>query len=218
MVLSAASNWLKKRQDQDAATRRRPGSPPPTRVPRPGPAPTAPPRPAAPSSGVDWAEELRRLLEGEPTEVMPPPTPPSPPTPAAAPAQTRTAPPMPPPPLEGLPVPTTSRVSFPRAPIASDEAPAPGFELATMEASQAAYQGAAALPVRSTRRLQRVVEQTARPTPASPLPHSPAGPPEAITVLAQLRQPRTTRQAILAAVILGPPKALETSPSSSLFF
>lgn len=86
-----------------------------------------------------------------------------------------------------------------------------------MEASRAAYQGAAKLPIRSARRLQRVVEQTARPAPAAPLARSPA-PPEAITVLAQLRQPRTTRQAILAAVILGPPKALETSPSSSLFF
>jgi len=211
MTISAISNWLKRRNEQTNHTPPAPVQPPEaTGQGSPAPRPVR----QAPRPISDWEAELRRLLEGE---TAPPPTPPPPPP---LPAQPRTAPapatsptraPSNPPVIHtGLPVPTERGVEFPSKREALDDAPAPAFQLAPMQQSAAAYLRGSTVDAEATLRVEDAARQAANAVPTPVRPHHRQFSPEAAFVIAQLRNPRTTRQVVIASLILAPPKALES--------
>ena len=230
ILLSALSNWLKQRKEQES--RRKQGKPTPVQA-RGHPTQPAPvnhevPPPARPT---DWQEELRRLLAGE-TEAPPAPPPALPPavpsTPPPVPARETTpaSRPSPAPPVLA-PAPFLRRTSLPvpssvEAPVLIppgshlppeaeelDAEPAPTFVLAPLQTSAAAYGRASQLDDETAAHMQDVVRRTEQAMPADQATRHTALPAETALVLAQLRHPRTARQAVLASMILGPPKALE---------
>lgn len=228
ILLSAVSNWIKKKQGHLPDTwpeeptpprpmvppqsQRLPGSPAPTgQSGQRRPAGEAPPKP---SPMMDWEEELRKLLGEEIPTITPKSAPPPPPPVVVqrAPEPVRR---VPSPPVltpeeisesQGLPVPTRSRVRFPQvAPSSLDTAPAPVFELARMEESARAAERAAA------------VHHDTRPSanPAMDLALLQARKlrsPDGTKVVSMLRNHATLRQSFLASVVLGPPMAMERDP------
>lgn len=218
LLLSGVSNWLKRRQaEKEEAELQR------TQPPRPaGPHP-APPPPPAERPALNWEEELRRLLSGESEPPSPPPVrrvePPPPPVMAP--------PPLAPKPMVAAPAPRTaapptidedSDVTPLRLPAGTHFAPtaesldsenAPEFELATMAESADAYRRASQLQAHTEARLQQILAQTSNAVPVEPRTTLRGRSPDVAQVVAQFRHPRTARQAILASVILNPPKALE---------
>jgi hypothetical protein len=221
-AITGLSNWLQqRRKDKEAGwpPERRPLAPPRPGSPesRPGPPPVTAPPPPRPA--FNWEEELRRLLEGEPSapptvEAAPPPTPSPTPPPPVRPTPVPAAPAEAPPPRPARPLakplaPPRSPVRFPEEAEALDEAPAPSFQLAAMEQSAAAHKRASRLDIQTTARLQAVAARTAEPVPAQPAARLRGRSAEAAQVVGQLRHPRSARQVVLASVILGPPKALE---------
>ncbi len=201
IAFSIFSGWMKKRaqnqeehgepaesplEPKDAAAPPLPSEP---RTPQPSPRPSRP---------MNWEEELRRLLQGEEEETTPPPQP----RPPAPPVVTRLPVPAPPPP-------SPARTLFPPAPLPTTvPIPATVVEppLARLVLSAEAYQRAGQLRATASERLVKVGE----------LERSKAAPvvvcPSSVDVQAArnlLRQPRTLRQAIMASVILRPPKALD---------
>ncbi len=225
ILLSAASNWLKKRQGHlpdtwpEEPTPPRPMVPPQSERPpsrpdlsgQPGQSRPAGEVPPKPRPMVDWEEELRKLLGEEVPTVTPKPVP-TPPPPVVIHRMPEPMKHVPSPPVltaeeisesQGLPVPTRSRVRFPQvAPGSLDTAPAPAFELARMEESARAAERAAA------------VHHDTRPSknPAMDLAVLQARKlrsPDGIKVVSMLRNHATLRQAYLASIVLGPPMAME---------
>lgn len=208
LLLSAVGNWLKTRKgqapegwgDEDGP------APPPRRPGQPAPGePASPPGPL-----FDLERELRRMLGQEPE---PPPTPP----PVLAPASPRETPvsPVSPSPVlaerrdEGpVLVPFPPATEFPKASPAKETGGVSGFDLVPLEESRPAYHRAAPLDAAAQAGFGAVKPGTppaAFPKFTGRVPRSP----EVASVLASLRNPRTAREAILASVILGPPRSLE---------
>jgi hypothetical protein len=198
-AIAAVSSWLKKRQRGDHET---------------GPAPPPPRRPGSKPAG--WEEELRRLLEGdEPTS--PPPMPPRPPPVPTVPAPKRVfTPPKAVTPAEEmerglaveLPTLTQSAQSYQRASQLEQQVEQFMQRRAALSTSAAAFERASQLDVKVSEHLRQVVEQT--PTPARvPGRRLWVRSPDAAQAVALLRHPPSLRSALLASVILGPPKALE---------
>lgn len=211
LAISALGNWLKTRKGQGAEgpgdqetpgpLPRRPGAP------ARGPTETGP----APEPVFDLERELRRMFGQEPDA---PPTPPPPvlaPKPVAPPASPprRTAREI----REGLdeeyvPLTLPETTHFPKTARALDQAGSPAFELAQLEESRTAYQRASSLESAVQTKLDAV-----RPGGTHALDpefaRSVARSAELAQVLSSLRHPRTARQAILASVILGPPRGSE---------
>jgi hypothetical protein len=78
---------------------------------------------------------------------------------------------------------------------------------AGLATSASAYARASQLNLKVAERLRQVAEQT----PRLPVPHRERSlAPESVAVRALLHDRRAARSAILAAVILGPPRSLET--------
>lgn len=207
VLLSGLSNWLKQRQSRrqeaelDGARGTGQGEPA-------GPPPLLPPR--SPEAS-DWEKELRRLL-GEEPEPMPPR--PVLPPPLSQPVLT-----SPPPPREqvagqtadwtsletgGKPFLVSAETELESAAEhagSSEEEEYGEAPLAPLAELSAAWRHAGHVPGGSTPVQQAVV--------------SPARggvrliSPEIARVRAQLHRPRTAREAILAAVIMGPPRGLE---------
>ena len=90
-----------------------------------------------------------------------------------------------------------------------ESAPAPGQELATLAPADDAYAMAAGLETRVAAHLREVDEGIANASPDHVRERSGGRSAEMEQVLALLRQPKTARQAVMASVILGPPRALE---------
>ena len=214
-LLSALFNWIKRRAEEKQS------GAPPAIPPRPGehPAPATAPTTAAKS----WEEELKRLLEGESPVFTP-----SPPPPVAPPVIVTV-----PPPVLG-----PGRASVTRRTAAvepwSEESDAPSRPLATLRESEAAlrrgstldrrtgerlqkaqslataeaaYSSASQLHERVAARMRHVVDHT-REVGAAPLEirrHHVA----ATATLALLQSPLSARQAIVTALVLAPPKAME---------
>lgn len=88
-----------------------------------------------------------------------------------------------------------------------ESAPAPSQELATLAAD--AYAMAAGLETRVAAHLREVDEGIANASPDHVRERSGGRSAEIEQVLALLRRPETARQAVMASVILGPPRALE---------
>lgn len=90
-----------------------------------------------------------------------------------------------------------------------ESAPAPSQELATLAPADDAYALAACLETRVAAHLREVDEGIANASPDHVRERSGGRSAEMEQVLALLRQPKTARQAVMATVILGPPRALE---------
>ena len=98
----------------------------------------------------------------------------------------------------------------PRGPVRPPiYAPAPSQELATLAPTNDAYALAAGLETRVAAHLREVDEGIANASPDHVRERSGGRSAEMEQVLALLRQPKTARQAVMATVILGPPRALE---------
>ncbi len=90
-----------------------------------------------------------------------------------------------------------------------ESAPAPSLELATLAPADDAYAMAAGLETRVAAHLREVDEGIANASPDHVRERTGGRSAEMEQVLALLRQPKTARQAVMASVILGPPRALE---------
>jgi hypothetical protein len=219
VLLSAASNWLKQRQE-----RRQEDEHPERPRARPGEAAAPPPLPLPPESGpTDWEKELRRLFGEDPD--APPPSPPrtvpAPPVVTTSPVPTsrQPVPAIPrsvtPPPIESEPeiepIQLPAGTHFAPTAKALDGEAAPEFVLAPLAESASALQRAGQLQEDAIARLQRASFLAFQHAPARPQARQPRTSPEIARVRAQLRQPRTAREVILATVLLGPPRALDTA-------
>ena len=184
-----------------------------------GPPPPLPSRRGtpAPSKPTNWEEELRRLLEGE--EPAPPPA--RRPPPVDSPRPTPKPPPIPrtPAPAVGeegemekglaveLPKLAESTRSYQRAKALDRKVEEHLRQSAGLATSASAYARASRLDLKVAEHLRQVTEQT----PRLPVPHRERSlAPESVVVRAMLHDRRAARSAILAAVILGPPRSLET--------
>ncbi len=195
IVLSALSNWIKQRKGQPVE--------PPEEEP-PGtpwrPAPSHPETEKTPPAPFDLERELRRMFGEEPPPPQPPPPEIVPAEPAAA--------PHPPPVLAGFPPQTA-------APSVAMPGEAVSPELAKLAEARAAMERAASLDEAALARLEAAKALTEQARAEAPQLHRMfRRAPEVTAVLEALRTPRTARQAILAAVILGPPKALDEAPAA----
>lgn len=220
IAISALSTWLKNRNPEGTDD----SLPPPPRIPRRGEQ-NRPAQPAREAKPVSWEEELRRLLENE--------------TPAAPPAKPIVAerrapepPPIPPAVLTPPPVPQKRRFVAEESESADDGGLAVDMPtLARAESSQsyasqiddraaeklrqggafaeanASFARASQLHELTAARMRHVTEQTpammAVKTRASRTS-------EGARVSAMLRHPESVRTAIVASVILGKPKAMES--------
>ncbi len=222
ILISAISNWLKKRgivepDDETRPLPPRPGPRPPGE-PIPGSTPTA--RPIA----IDWQKELSDLLGGETVHAPPPRSLAVPPP--LQPAEATSAPP--PTPLERTIPPSVS---------------APGEEsggrLGRLAESAAAYERAAALERQVSGELREVEQETEtissydrarelarqvsgemrevdQETETFTVPEVASkrrpGAPEITPALALLKRPDSARQAFIVSQIFGPPKSLQSVP------
>ncbi|MDH7502617.1 MAG: hypothetical protein QHJ82_07895 [Verrucomicrobiota bacterium] len=236
VLLSALSNWLKQKKELEQQRRRNLQGPPVVagRSPQGRPAPTSqPPQPVLPPK-LDWEEQLRRLLEGDvgapEPEVVAEPVPTS-----AEPAPKKSVPPplipqtgpmkpqehvqqapaergVPPGPSQVAPSPVSPAAS----PPAKAEQPYTGTsvsaELAKLEASAAAYKRAAELAAQTAAKLEEIARL--RGVGGYARSRVPTGgvSPEVQQVREMLGNPRSASQALIAAVILGPPRALKETP------
>jgi len=214
-LISALSNWLKKRHDEAERAQHLP-TPPPLAADQPA-TEAAPARPT-------WQEELRRLLEGN---LSAPETPPRPPiAQEPAPSVAHRAPPMtvpaPEPVTESrwagreeelvppLVLPTGTHFPAGREPAPTAAEPSgPPFELEHMEASAAAYERGQHVQEAAIVRLHEVAARTKSARPDRPPPRPAGRSTQARELAVRLHNPVTARQAILAAVVLGTPRSLE---------
>lgn len=180
--------WQRKRQSGQAE---KPGAPPP-------PSETAPRPTAMPG---DWEEELRRLLQGE----SPQPTAPPPPTPPPRAHQPEPAP-APPPLVARL---EPARTARPPRESVDEAAPAPTADLAHLTESASAYRRASSLEELAQAQIHTATARTEHPVSFAPPSHRNEPVPEVAQVLQALQHPHTARQAMVGAIILGPPRGLE---------
>jgi hypothetical protein len=173
------------------------------------PAPSAPsgPRPLSP-----WEQELERVLRGERRPAAPPPLPQydAPPVPViVSPAYPR---PLPEPPLEAFP-PLLSREAINESGDLEaadlESAPMPTAPLASLESAATAYLRGSTLDRRVAGEMTRVDQRIAHAAPTA-VPVNQGMSPDLRALIAGLRRPATARQAIIASLILGKPRALET--------
>lgn len=208
MLLSALGQWMKQRKAQspDTSEDEHPASP----LGRRDATGRQPPPPLRPRPLFDLEGELRRLLGEEPEA---PPAPAPPPIPRQAPGVPPTISPRPvtmsEPEDEFVPVSLPKGTHFPKPAPDLDAEPAPAFDLAAMAESASAYQRGGAVDTTAETKVQAARMQTAHARPDAPPIKARGRSPEAAAVVALLRQPRTARQAILASVILSPPKGIE---------
>ena len=188
LVIAIISSWLKKKQaPEDEAW---PGQ---SSGPQQGP---ARPRPK-PSS---WEEELRKLLEGD--EPAPPPRPP----PVIVHEKPR---PAGPPPVMPRPIPTPRPLPAARpAPLVAQDEQDIGLpvRLPSLTQSSEAYQRASQIDLQVAERLRQIGQQVTRHTGAQ---KAEVVSTDILLGKAMLRERTSLRGAIVASVILGPPKAFE---------
>jgi len=196
VVIAAIATWFKKLgQPKDADDD--------SRTPRPmnpqgQPRPSSTPRPQ--SRPVSWEEELRRLLEGE-APAAPPPMRPPPVVISQAPrAIPVTPPPLPRPAYAPQPQPFMG--SPPPVPVSFE---APPRQLATLAESSQAYERASTLGSTVSQYIESVPGQAVQLTRVVRNQTSP----ELIAAVSLFKNAQSARQAIIASIILGPPKALE---------
>ena len=219
-AFSALSNYLQKRR-QAERQREAARNPPPT-TPRAGQTrpttPATPPRSVRPAS---WEEELRRLLEGE-TPAAPPPI--RPPPPIAAPPnapRTITLPQLRPAVPAPAPSPVRPAVVRPAVVRMPEASPAPlpvptvtslgSRDLASMSQSREAYERARQLAQQTAARIEKVPTQRVQLTTVTRAKASE----ELSQAVAMFNNSRAARQAVIASLVLGAPRALEPADAGS---
>jgi hypothetical protein len=193
VVLSLLHAWWKKRQEAgEDESNPWPGYPPRHK-------PTAPsaPRPAPPPSpAASWEEELRRLLQGEePARPAPPPV---------VVQQPRSAPPPLPRGAATRPAPAPHPIFVEQ--VDPDMEKGLPVKMPSLEQSAQAYLHASQLESRVAAHMQRVDQQV---TTHQKLESKKEISPAIRQAVALVRQRQSQRAAILAGIILGPPKAVE---------
>lgn len=156
--------------------------PPPLR--RPGNPSTGRPAPA-PSPAASWEEELRRLLQGEQQPRRTPP-----------PVVIQVPPPLPPPVRRPAPVPQSD----------PDMDRGLSVRMPTLEHSAQAFLRASNLESKVAEHMQRVGQQVAS---HKKLELKKEVAPAIRQALSLVRNRQSQRAAIIAGIVLGPPKALE---------
>jgi hypothetical protein len=147
---------------------------------------------APPQRAPSWEEELKRLLEGKTAE--PPPSPPVPP-----PILVQRPRPAPPPPVSIPEEFSESTYSREHSPVEVTFKPLP-----TLTESVHTIQEATSLEQKVQQHLR---EATEKPVQMTKVEHK-ASTREAVEVRAMVRNPKSLRSALVASVILGPPRAL----------
>lgn len=194
VIITAISSWMQKRaQDREAATRNlRRGPQPPPRIRDQRSDANRPSRPVPhPAKETDWSAELRRLLDGD---FNPHPLPPVLPEPVRT-AEARTI-------IQARPTPV------PR-PAPPTHETTKELESARLVEASTAYKKAQHLQEDASSRLEKVVEQAKLRTVKEASAHHVLPSREISSALSLVRSPETTRQAFIASLIFGPPKALE---------
>jgi hypothetical protein len=188
-AVSMVVSWLQKRQRQGQDEEETPSAPP-NRRPDTVPSPAPPPGRPAPKP-LSWEEELRRLLEGQTAEPPSAPPPPPPiPTQARRPA---VPPPMP------APEPKVRSHAYEHSPVEVAFTPLQGLTESTQ-----AIDEAVTLEERVRLHLRQV---TQKPVGTTQVRHLPASA-NAAQLHALIRDPKSVRTAVLASIVLGPPRAL----------
>jgi hypothetical protein len=188
VIMVAVFNWFKRRSqsEEPPETGSERKFTPPNRPQRPQTGTVPPPiAPRPPPRKTNWEEELRRLLEGESTPAPPP---------------VRETAPAPPP----LPAPTpvyTMPLPAPIRPVSVKQERRLPVELAELSAAPASQ-----LDERVAERLRQIANQVER---HAVRPRAALASLEVAEALALVRNPRSLRSAVMASVILGPPKALQ---------
>ena len=202
---SAVNEWLKKRRQADKTE-----SPPmESDLPQPrGPTtqPTRRPALSRPSATSDWEEELRRLLGGEPPVVKPPPVAPPPLRPVIIPEPKPSSPPRPV--VAAPPAARTGPPPLAESRIVEAEKQVE-VQLPALQESVSAYQRASHLHEGVAEHLKRVEEMTEHHLGKVPTVRRPSFSRETAQTISLIRNPRTARQAVVATLIFGMPKALE---------
>lgn len=179
--------WWKSKAEKEQADAPPPwpGQKPP---PSPGPGPGQPPAgQPAPTPAARWEEELRRLLEGGAPKPTPPPVAPVPP-------------PLPPKP------PRKSLVPKPVVVTDADMETGLPVRMPTLEKSAQAFLRASRLESKVAEHMQRVSNQV---TTHKKIELRRDISPEIRQAVGLVRQRQSQRAAIIAGMVLGPPKALE---------
>lgn len=177
-------------------------------------------RDSRPASNIDWEDQLRRLLSGEPPPVSNPPPvlhPAPEPSPGSRPSQEDRE--------ETVSWENSSRGSEeeisledapPSPPLKSEQEWNTATRLHTedrMAQAASAFRQAANLSEATSARLRSVRERTVSHKSSAPGLERPVAPAKAAAAIQMLRHPGSVRQAILLNAILQPPKALENHPT-----
>lgn len=194
VIIGAAMihSWIKRKQEEAEARETDPDAP----QRKPPPLPSEP----SPRSPGGWQEELRRLLQGEA------------PTPSPRPPVSRPKPAVPPPVIKPTPEPAAPRPFLARSSI---PVPEMGREMevglsvrpVSLDQASAAHQRASHLQQSVVQRMQETTSKVSTHA-ATVLAARRATNADRVRLL--LREKETQRSAILASVILGPPRAVES--------
>jgi hypothetical protein len=198
VIIIAASiihSWIKRKQEEAEERQRQSNPETPNQQP-----PQLPAQPRDQSSG-GWEEELRRLLQGDAPTPPPPRPPPSRPKPT-----------VPPPVIKPMAEPAAPRPFLARTAI---PVPEMGREMdvglavrpVSLEQASAAHQRASHLQASV---VQRMLETGSRVSSHTPTVPGIRRSPKADRMRLLLHQKESQRTIILASVILGPPRALES--------
>ena len=205
VIGSAIWEWLKKKGQSEQTGSASGESEPPHSPSVPRRTTTTPPAPAQrPAATRNWEEELRRLLSGEEPPPKPPPE-------AERPFQPVTIeqPHSAPPPLIARP-PLEKYAPPPRAaPRMAAAERAVAVQLPALTESTTSYRRASHLHEETGERLKRVEEMTERHLIKVPTANRQPVSIEAACAISTIRNPGTARQAVIASLVFGPPKALE---------
>lgn len=198
-LISGISAWLSKKQQagqEEPQPPPQPRRPRPARPVRPGPTPAQPQAP--PPRQTSWEEELRRLLQGESEEE-----------PAAPPVITAPPPRQPPPVTRPTAAPPPLPKRQPAPVLKSDDDMEKGLpvKLTGLKEAAASYLHASQLDKKVEAHM-RGIEHRVVTHKTAPMVKVVA--PELIQARALLRDQRSLRSAIIASVILGPPKAMQS--------
>ena len=148
---------------------------------------------------------MRRLL-GE--VAAPPPRPRPPPVVIAQPPQVPQVPPVV---VRPVIVPRRPAPSMPSPRSVPSAVEVSAGQMAPMKESRQAYERASQLDVKVAEHIDRVPGQHVLATVVTRRPIAP----EITQVIALFKNARATRQAVVAAAILGPPKSLDETPGVS---
>jgi len=178
--------------------------PPPP--PRPDPS-----RPRPQPASTSWENELRRLLDNQGQQTAPPPRMPQPMVPPSVPRVVSVPRPMP----VIIETPTPAAPSRIRPVLVPPPLP-PGLQpsnqpLATLSESQQAYARASQLDKSAAARIERVPGQEVQLTTVT----RQAASPELAEAVSLFKNPQAARLAVIASVVLGPPRAFQEQTSAN---